>query len=207
MPGAMRMCEGGWCWRGPGGCAATALAAVIVGNGILALWLGGLSPHPVTVRATHRIGNRRGLLRSVAAATYWLLFSNPLTCLPELAREFSHPPRGHLGPRKLCKRRSERDGGWMEPQLATHNIYMYTVTYQQICAWFYYSLLAHPRNEAKSSLPACVRPGAALKGGTALGFHGRITKLTAHVFHPAHEGLRHRSSSTCGRAVLYIYGI
>ena len=37
VPGAMRMCEGGWCWRGPGGCAATALAAVIVGNGILAL--------------------------------------------------------------------------------------------------------------------------------------------------------------------------
>ena len=36
VPGAMRMCEGGWCWRGPGGCAATALAAVIVGNGILA---------------------------------------------------------------------------------------------------------------------------------------------------------------------------
>ena len=105
MSGAMRMCEGGWCWRGPGGCAATALAAVTVGNDILALWLGGLSPHPVTVRATLRIGNRRGLLRSVAVATYWLLFSNPLSCLPKLAREFSRPPRGHLGPRKLCKRR------------------------------------------------------------------------------------------------------
>ena len=79
-----------------GGWAAAALAAVTVERAILALQLGDLSPHPVTARATLRIGSRRGLLRSVAVAAYWLLFSNlPFSNpLRQSWQESFHAPRG-----------------------------------------------------------------------------------------------------------------